>query len=85
MGGSTINGTITAVSSSSITVQASDGQTHTYGITSSTSVSDARAQTFGNAGSGEGSYKNLHVGDKVAVTPSQSDATNATGILFNLR
>lgn len=84
-GHGSITGTIQAVTSQSITIHASDGTSKTYAITSTTSISDAGTQSFGNASSGQLNTNDLTVGETVVVTPDRSNESQAIGILVNPR
>jgi len=83
-GAGSTTGTVTAISATSITVQPSgSGDPKTLAITSNTSISNAKTQSFGNASSGQTSYSDVHIGDKVLVTPDASNPDQAIGILLN--
>lgn len=83
-GHSSVTGTVTAISATSITVQSSEsGNAQTLAITSNTSISDAKTQSFGDASSGQNSTANIHIGDKVLVTPDAANPDQAIGILLN--
>ncbi len=82
-GGGSFKATVTAVSAQSITVKLADGTTKTYAITTGTTISNARTQSFGSAGSGQSSTNDIHTGDAVLVTPDPNNASQAIGILVN--
>jgi len=68
-------GTVTAISSSSITVQNSrSGQSSTYAITSSTEISDDGQSA---------SASSIAQGETVIVVPSSSNSSDASRILVN--
>jgi len=67
-------GQVTAVSATSITVQATSGTSTTFAITSTTAVSNnGQASAVGD----------IAVGDSVAVVASTTNTTQATRILLN--
>jgi hypothetical protein len=76
-------GTVTAISSTSITIQPSGGSPKTFAITSNTSVVNASAEQFGNSSAGQASASDIHVGETVVVSPDKSNPTAAIGILIN--
>jgi hypothetical protein len=67
-------GTVSAVSSDSITIKTVSGDTKTYKITSSTTVE--------NDGS-TGSVSDIKTGDTVAIRTESSDSSTASRILLN--
>lgn len=73
-GGNRSFGTVSAISSSSITVQPSSGNAVTYTINSSTAITDS-GQTV--------TYTDIQTGDTVIVSASTSSSTTAARILVN--
>jgi hypothetical protein len=67
-------GTVSAVSSSSITIQTRSGTTSTYNLTSSTTVTDS-GQTS--------SVSSIQNGDTVILTLDSSNTQNVSSILLN--
>jgi len=67
-------GQVTAISASSITVQAQDGTSTTLAITSATAISDS-GQTV--------TASDISVGETVAVVANSTDKTQASRILVN--
>jgi hypothetical protein len=74
-----IRGSVTAVSATSITVQAADKTSETFVVDSGTKV---RLRTAGKPGSGHaGSIGDVKTGDHVVVIGTGSSTFTATGIL----
>jgi hypothetical protein len=74
-----IHGTVSAVSSTSITVTASDKTSETFAVNSGTKV---RLRTVGKPGSGHaGSIGDVKTGDQVIVVGTGTSTFTATGIL----
>jgi hypothetical protein len=68
-------GTVSAVSSTSITVASQrSGTSNTYAITSSTKITDAGQSA---------TVSSIATGDRVIVTPSSSNSSDASQILVN--
>jgi hypothetical protein len=77
-----IRGAVTAVSATSITVQAADGVSQTYAITGTTKVRVRKGQPgSGNGGGAAGTVSDVHTGDKVAVTGTGSTSLTAEHIV----
>jgi hypothetical protein len=70
-----VEGVVSAVTSSSITIKDPSGSTTTYAIDSSTTVSKDRSTA---------SAADLAVGERVRIAPSSSSATTAAGIDIEL-
>lgn len=71
-----INGSITAVSGTSITVKADDGVSMTFAITADTKV---RVRTAGKGA--EAAASDLKVGEKAVVTGTGTDSLTATHVV----
>lgn len=67
-------GSVTAISSTSITVDSQSGTSTTFSITSSTTITDSGQTT---------TTSDISTGDTVAVVASTSDSTQAARILVN--
>lgn len=75
-----IRGTVTAVSSTSITVQAADTTSWTYAVTGQTKVAE---RTNGKGSGKAGTVSDVRTGDRVMVTGTQTGPTRTAAHILD--
>jgi hypothetical protein len=78
-----VTGAVTVINDSSITIKPSSGGTKTFAISSNTTITNAAAQSFGSADSGQSAASSIKIGNTVLVTPDKANPNQAIGILIN--